>query len=107
MTRIAFLLAAAGLAAADASAPPDRMPPQGLGSSYGYEGSADDRGLSVEVWRNHTLHRTELWHKPDGDYYLKVDERTYVRGWHDGAEWRTDPSVRLVWRDRAWRPRRA
>lgn len=102
-----MLAALAVLALLDASAPPDRLRSEALGGSFGYEGASEDRGLTVEVWRNHTLNRTELWCRSDGEYYVKVDEGTWVLGRHDGEQWRTDPRRRIVRRGGAWRPVRA
>jgi hypothetical protein len=73
-----------------------------LGSSYGYLQGEEDRGLAVEAWSNESLGRRELWHKPDGDYFLRVDANTYVLGRFERSEWVTDPATRLVFRKGAW-----
>jgi hypothetical protein len=73
-----------------------------LGSAYGYLSAEEDRGLAVEAWTNQSLGRRELWHKPEGEYFLRVDAATYVLGRFERSEWVTDPSVRLVRRNGAW-----
>jgi hypothetical protein len=78
------------------------LPVERLGNDYRWLRSEKDRGLDVEVWMNVRLSREERWHRPDGDYYVRVNGDTYVRGCYEDWEWRTDPSDRLVRRGNAW-----
>lgn len=77
-----------------------------LGSAYVYLRSGTESGLEVEFWWNSTLDRNETWYKPSGEYWLKIDARTFVRGVNDDPEgWRTDPSRCLVLRSGRWNRR--
>ena len=81
---------------------PPRLPVERLGSEYRYLRQETDRGLDVGVWMNLQLRREERWHWTDGDYFLQVSERVYVRGRHDGTEWVTDSAERLVLQGDRW-----
>jgi hypothetical protein len=99
-------LVMAGIASADSSGPfrGKPVPSEKLGNWYSYLGLWSDRGLEVEVWRNLSLDREELWYKPSGEaYFVRVDESTYLRGVHREGEWQTDPSVRLTHRNGEWK----
>jgi hypothetical protein len=78
------------------------LPIERLGNDYRWMRSETDRGLAVEVWFNARLGREERWHKPDGEYFLRVAPDLYVRGVCEDWEWKTDPTDRVVWRAGAW-----
>lgn len=101
MLSVAFAVDSSGPAA---GRKPD-LPVERLGNVYSYVGPAVDRGLEVEVWRNESLGREETWYKPDGEeFFLRVNETTYVLGRHQAGEWVTVPSRRLALRGGEWKP---
>lgn len=85
--------------------PGPALPAERLGSPYSYLGSGEEQGLLVEQWWNGTLNRPETWHKSGGKAWLKVNDRTFVYGFHSGGEWRSDPDRRLVLEGGDWRER--
>jgi len=102
---LAALAAAPDTSGIGSRSKPD-LPSERLGNVYSYLETIEDRGFNVEVWRNETLGRQELWYKPCAEEcFLRVNETTYVRAKHEGGEWKTDPSVRLVYQGDEWKRR--
>jgi len=102
---LALLLLAPADSSGPARWPGPPIPAEHLGSPYTFRGSGEEEGLEVEYWQNETLARAETWHKSGGKAWLKVDDRTYVLGFHAAGEWRSDPARRLVRVRGAWRER--